>query len=310
MAQDVRDGLLRPNKRLSPRFFYDDEGSRLFDEITRLPEYYLTNAERSILKTHADDMVTRSAQGTDVLLHVVELGAGTADKTREVLAAVVRHQGNCVYVPIDVSSGALDEAVVRLSREMPEVKVSPIQARYRNALPSVEKLGPRRMVLFIGSSMGNLEDDEAVALLSGVRASLTSGGVLLLGVDRRKDPARMLPAYDDAQGVTARFNLNMLAHLNRVLDGDFDLNGFAHRAVWNEQASRVEMHLESLKPQRVRLRALDLQVTFAQGERIHTECSAKYDDARLDAILQKAGFVREHTYMDDQQLFGVHLCRA
>ena len=178
------------------------------------------------------------------------------------------------------------------------------------ALPHIRAIGPRRLVLFIGSSIGNFEDDEALQLLSGVRASLAPGGALLLGTDLRKDPAILIPAYDDARGVTAAFNKNVLARINRELGGAFDLDRFAHVALWNDEKSRIEMHLESLCDQQVEIAALGTEIRFRQGERIHTESSIKYDETRVDGILHAAGFVRERTFTDPEGLFAVHLARV
>jgi len=308
VAAAVREGLGAAPRRLPPWLFYDAEGSRLFEAITRLPEYYLTRVERELLEAHADEIVALAAG--DARLHVVELGAGTAEKSQLILAAAVRRQGHTLFLPVDVSGEALEAAVARLARELPAVEVRPLRLHHEAALGEVASLGPRRLVLFIGSSIGNLEDAEAVALLSRVRASLAPGGALLLGADRKKDPAVLLPAYDDAAGVTAAFNLNLLRRLNRELDARFDLGAFRHVALWNEAASRIEMHLESQRPQEVRIEALDLTVRLARGERIHTESSHKYDEATIDRILGEAGFRRERTFTDPGGLFGVHLARA
>jgi L-histidine N-alpha-methyltransferase len=306
----VSVGLLAGGARwLPPRLFYDDEGSRLFEEITELPEYYLTRTERGLLQRHADDIVSL-ARGDAQRLHVIELGAGTATKTQILLEAAVRLQGSCLFVPIDVSGGALDVARARLAKEVPEVEVRPFVGRHDEASATVAAIGPRRLVCFIGSSLGNFNDDENITLLRSVSGSLSVGGCLLLGADRKKDPARLLPAYDDAAGVTARFNKNVLVRLNRELGADFDIDAFDHRAVWNEARSQVEMHLVSRHAQQVRFAGLDgATATFAAGESIHTESSIKYDDARLDRILQAAGFRRERTFTDDDGLFGLHLCR-
>lgn len=310
IADDVMRGLSAEAKSLPPYLFYDDEGSRLYECITELPEYYPTRTERGILERHSAEIVERSALGSTAELRVVELGAGTASKTRLVLAAVVERQGRCLYVPIDVSSSALDEAKAQLGSVLPTVDVRPFVGRHEDAFETIRALGPRRLVLFIGSSIGNFSDDEAHALLVGVRRGLLPGGVLLLGTDLRKSPATLVPAYDDAQGVTAAFNKNILTRINRELRGEFDLDTFRHVALWNEPASRIEMHLESTIEQDVAIGDLGLRVHFRRGERIHTESSAKYDFPRIDGMLQKAGFVREHTYTDDDQLFAVHLARA
>lgn len=310
LGRAVRLGLGAAHKTLPPWLFYDAAGSALFERITELEEYYLTRTERGILERHAAEVARRMLDGAPGPVHVVELGAGTATKSQLVLSAFVREQGPTLFLPVDVSADALEQAMARLRAEEPHVRVRPLRARHEEALPEVARLGPRRLVLFIGSSIGNLDDGDAVALFRGVRRSLLPGGALLLGADRRKDPSILIAAYDDALGVTAAFNKNVLARINRELGGRFDLDAFRHRARWNDRASRVEMHLESTRAQRVRIDALGLEVDLAAGETIHTESSAKYDDARLHALVRAAGFAPERTFEDDRGWFGVHLCRA
>ena len=310
LAQEVRQGLTRPAKALPPHLFYDEEGSRLYERITELEEYYPTRTERAILARHATAMITLAATGSALPVHVVELGAGSADKTRLVLSAAVGLRGPTRYLPIDVSPSALELARARIEAELPDVRVLPFVGRHEEAVATIGALGPRRLVLFIGSSIGNFEDTEAVRLLATVRRGLEPGDALLLGTDLRKSPARLVAAYDDARGVTAAFNKNLLARINRELGGRFDLDRFTHVALWNEPASRIEMYLESRVEQEVRIDALALSVRFAKGERIHTESSIKYDQPRVDRILSRSGFAREKTFTDDAKAFSVHLCRA
>jgi dimethylhistidine N-methyltransferase len=310
VAADVLRGLTSTKKWLPPYLFYDDEGSRLYELITELPEYYPTRTERALLERHADDIVARTRGESQLPLHVVELGAGSATKTKLVLEAVLRTQRPCTFLPIDVSATALADAASRLGRELPDVDVRPFVGHHEDAFDAIRALGPRRLVLFIGSSIGNFDDEHALALLSGVRAALAPGGALLLGTDLRKSPERLVPAYDDAAGVTAAFNRNILARINRELGGRFDLDAFRHVAVWNDEASRIEMHLESAHDQEVAIEALGIVVEFRRGERIHTESSVKYDLPRVERLLSQAGFRREVTYTDDEELFAVHLARA
>ncbi|MCU0656667.1 MAG: L-histidine N(alpha)-methyltransferase [Polyangiaceae bacterium] len=310
LERDVLAGLQSSPRRLPSYLFYDEEGSRLYEQITELEEYYPTRTERSILERHADEIVELVAQGTEARLQVIELGAGTASKTQLLLQAVVARQKGCVFVPIDVSSSALDEARAKLQQALPAVEVRPFVGYHQEAFPTIARLGPRRLVLFIGSSVGNFEDDEAIALLRGVRQSLSPGGALLLGTDLRKSPSIVLPAYDDALGVTAAFNKNMLARLNRELGANFDVEAFRHVALWNEGASRIEMHLESQREQRVLVPRLGRSFCFSPGERIHTESSIKYDLPRVDRLLEASGFHRQRTFSDPGGLFAVHLARA
>jgi L-histidine Nalpha-methyltransferase len=309
VAAEVLNGLTGQPKTLSPWMFYDQEGSRLFEEITELPEYYVTRTERNILALHADEIVSAAAGGRD--LSMIELGAGTATKTGLLLNAAVGLQGSVTYYPIDVSATALEEARIRIEAEMPEVTVEPIVADYTEGMRqnSAVQAG-RRLVLYIGSSIGNFSPADAVEVLRGVRAQLLPGDNLLLGTDMVKDTGMLLAAYDDAAGVTARFNMNVLVRINRELDAAFDPQLFRHQARWNEQHSRIEMHLESLLAQRVAVRALDLEVRFGLGETIHTENSYKFTDQRVLALLTRAGFKLRQQWSDDNKWFTVYLAVA
>jgi L-histidine N-alpha-methyltransferase len=310
VQRDVARGLLAPHKSLPAYLFYDAEGSRLYEQITVLPEYYPTRAERSIFATQADAIVTAAAAGSPDPLNVIELGAGTATKTQLLLEAIAARQGHCDFLAIDVSSSALGEAAARLGREAPRVRVRSLVAHHEEAMSDIRAVAPRQLALFIGSSIGNYTDEEAARLLHRLRLSLRPGAAFLLGTDLRKSPARMVPAYDDAQGVTAAFNLNLLVRLNRELGADFDPAAFRHVALWNPHHSRIEMHLESRRAQDVQIPALHARVHFEAGERIHTESSVKYDEAHVDRLLAAAGFRREGTFVDDEGLFAVHLARA
>ncbi len=309
IASAVCEGLMSTPKWLPAWLFYDDAGSELFNRITDLPEYYLTRTERAILADHADEIVGLAA---DIdALRIVELGAGSADKTRLLLSAAVDRQDTVIYEPVDVSPSALEEAQERIEREIPGVIVLPRVEDYTQSLElDAPNIGERRLVLYIGSSIGNFEPDEAGALLASIRAALVPGDSLLLGVDLVKEKSSLLAAYDDAAGVTADFNLNVLARLNRELGAGFDLGAFAHRAVWNATHSRIEMHLVSRKRQLVQIPALDLTLDFAFGETIHTENSYKYKPGQPEAVLTTAGFIPIARWTDDQNRFSVCLARA
>jgi len=289
----VREGLTARPKRLPAWLFYDEAGSLLFDAITELPEYYLTRTERGILTAHAAEMTAQAAAGAR--LRIVELGAGSADKTRLLLKAATELQGAVQYEPVDVSASALEAARERIEREIKGVTVTPRVMDYTDGDGSRLHLGPavaqeRRLVVYIGSSIGNFEPHQAAKLLRRVRAGLRAGDGFLLGVDLAKEEAALLAAYDDAAGVTAAFNRNLLVRLNRELDAEFAPEGFAHCALWNEAESRIEMHLKSRSAQRVHVGALDLTVEFAAGESIHTENSYKYRPGQVEALLAEAGF--------------------
>jgi L-histidine N-alpha-methyltransferase len=309
VATAVRDGLGSRAKRLPPWLFYDEAGSRLFEEITERPEYYLTRTERGIFQEFSDQILDRASGGAR--LRIAELGAGSADKTRLLLAAAMRRQGRVVYEPLDVSASALVAARQRIELELKEVTVTPRALDYTNGLTFAPAGSEeRRLVLYIGSSMGNFEPDEAARLLRKIRTELRAGDGLLLGVDMVKDESTLLAAYDDAAGVTADFNLNMLTRLNRELGAEFELDSFQHLAVWNEAASRIEMHLESRVEQSVWLAAMDMSVEFAEGERIHTENSYKYRPGQAEAMLAAAGFAPAGSWTDARGWFGVCLGRV
>jgi L-histidine N-alpha-methyltransferase len=309
VAIEVLNGLTEPPKTLSPWLFYDQKGSQLFEEITELPEYYVTRTERQILAEHAEEIVTAAAGGRD--LSMIELGAGTATKTGLLLNAAVGLQGSVVYYPIDVSESALEEARTRLEAEIPEVIVEPIVADYTEGMRqnSAAHSG-RKLVLYIGSSIGNFSPADALEVLRGVRAQLLPGDCLLLGTDMVKDVDTLLAAYDDAAGVTARFNKNILVRINRELDANFNPKLFRHRARWNEEHSRIEMHLESLLAQKIALRTLDTEVRFTLGETIHTENSYKFTDQRAAALLTRAGFKLRQQWTDPNHWFTVYLAAA
>jgi L-histidine N-alpha-methyltransferase len=305
----VSEGLLSRPKWLPSWLFYDAAGSRLFDQITELPEYYVTRTERAILEQRAEEIVQRAADGQ--ALRIVELGAGSCDKTRLLLRAAVDRQDTLVYEPVDVSATALMEAQERLESEISGLLVSPRIADYtRDFALEPPSPGERRLVLYIGSSIGNFEPSEAQRLLSGLRAALVSGDALLLGVDMVKDRDTLLAAYDDAAGVTAAFNRNILARINRELGADFDPEAFRHRAVWNRFRSRIEMHLGNQLPQTVKIPSLDLRLEFQAGETIHTENSYKYQPRQAETMLRAAGFAPEETWTDEKGWFSVCLARA
>jgi len=312
LADVVRRGLTARPKSLPPLLFYDEEGSRLYERITELPEYYLTRAERSIFVQRADELVDRALAvgGPGRPLTVVELGAGSASKTELLLAALLRRQAACVYVPIDVSPAALDQATRRLSASLPAVRVRPIVARHEDALAELARIEGPALAMFIGSSIGNLDDQDATRLLRGLRGALGRRASLLLGTDLKKAPEILIPAYDDAAGVTADFNKNVLARINRELGGRFDPARFRHVARWNEALSRIEMHLESADDQRVAIEALGIVAHFRRGETIHTESSVKYDLAHVGRLLEAGGFSPPTVYFDDDRRFAVHLAPA
>jgi dimethylhistidine N-methyltransferase len=313
VASVVREGLGSRPKRLPAWLFYDCEGSKLFEAITRLPEYYVTRTERRIFFLGSGEIVEQASDGRR--LRIAELGAGSAEKTRLLLRAAVERQDAVVYEPVDVSASALEVAKRCIEREISGVTVAPRVMDYTDGDDRKFHLGAMdtdesRLVLYIGSSIGNFEPHQAARLLHRVRAGLNRGDSMLLGVDLVKDEAMLVAAYDDAQGVTAKFNRNMLVRLNRELDADFDPEAFAHRAVWNKAKSRMEMHLVSRCAQQVSMGELDMTVEFAAGETIHTENSYKYRPGQAEALLAETGFRAEATWTDERGWFAVCLGRA
>ncbi len=303
-AADVRRGLNATPKFLLPIYFYDALGSALFDAICELPEYYVTRAETSILTEFAPEMV----QAFGPPIRLVELGSGSAKKTRLLLDAL---HGDVEYVPVDVDSTMLAKTEQSLKLDYPRLRVHSISSDFRApsvALKSVLKNDVRNIVLFLGSTIGNLTYDEAVSMLRDLPGVLQDGDALFLGADLRKPKSILEPAYDDPLGVTASFNLNLLSRINRELGGNFDLAKFAHRAFYDEQRGRVEMHLVSREAQRVRIE--DYEVSFAAGETIHTENSYKYDDATLTRLAAESGFSIEQKWTDSQGLFADVLLRV
>jgi L-histidine N-alpha-methyltransferase len=306
LADDVRTGLTATPKVLPPKYFYDARGSELFDEITRLPEYYPTRTERAILEAHAGEIA--AASGAETLL---ELGSGTSEKTRILLHAL--HDAGTLrrFVPFDVDPVVLADAARAISAELPGVAVEPEVGDFERHLGDLPHR-PRTMVAFLGSTVGNLEPAQRGRFLRAVRGLLGppgEGGTLLLGTDLVKDPARLVAAYDDAQGVTAAFNKNVLAVIRRTLDADVDLDAFRHVAVWHDEWERIEMRLESTRDQVVHLGALDLDVPFAAGEQVRTEISAKFRREGVTAELAAAGLELTHWFTDPDGDFALSLSR-
>lgn len=299
-ADDVRHGFTASPKWLLARWLYDDLGSALFDAITYLPEYYVTRAEGEILKARSTEIA--SAFGENIRL--VELGSGSARKTRLLLD---RLPMPLEYVPVDIDPGMLEKSARDLLNEYPGLRITAVCADFTRPSEALSGFlaGPRRnVVLFLGSTIGNLDPASATTMLRDLRGTLKSGDALFLGADLRKSPVVLIPAYDDVLGVTAAFDLNLLVRINRELGGHFALEMFAHRARWDDANSRIEMHLESLLSQRVRIDALDLEVTFAEGETIHTESSYKYSREALAALASAAGFTVEQTWTDAAERFA------
>ncbi|MET0493920.1 MAG: L-histidine N(alpha)-methyltransferase [Actinoplanes sp.] len=301
---DVAAGLTATPKSLPPKWFYDARGSELFEDITRLPEYYPTRTERAILAERAAEIARISDAKT-----LVELGSGSSEKTRLLLDALLAHGTLGAFIPLDVSTDALGEAVDRLVAAYPGLAVQGVVGDLTRHLGHIPD-GDSRMVAFLGGTIGNLVPDERAAFLGSLRAVLQPGEWLLLGTDLVKDPAIVVPAYDDAAGVTADFNRNVLRVVNRRLHADFDVDAFAHVALWDAEHEWIEMRLRAGSAQRVHIRDLDLTVDFAAGEELRTEISAKFRREGLEAELRAAGFALRHFWTDPDGLFAVSLIQA
>ena len=307
-ASDVRAGLTRPGqKELASKYLYDDVGSALFEVISRLPEYGLTRADERLLRRHARDIVDRLA--TPVA--VAELGSGSGKKTRWILEALCRRQ-RTFYYPVEISRLALAMCEREL-RDIDSVSIVGFEREYLDGLLEVaahRKRGQHLLVLFLGSTIGNFDRAAGTKFLAEVRRILEPGDALLLGTDLEKPGAQLLAAYDDELGVTAAFNLNLLARINRELDADFDLRQFSHVARINPEARSVEMHLRSKRRQTVRIPAAELDVEFMEGETIWTESSHKYSTTEIVPMARDAGFRCEAQWVDEESPFAENLLTA
>lgn len=301
MATDVRAGLTATPRTLPPKYFYDARGSELFDEITRLPEYYPTRSESAILEAHAGDIAAITAAET-----LIELGSGTSEKTRLLLRALTDAGTLRRFVPFDVDPAVLTGAGTAVAAEFPDLVVEPVVGDFEKHLGDLPR-HPRRLVVFLGSTIGNLDPGQRAAFLRDLRATLDDDDVVLLGTDLVKDPEVLRAAYDDSQGVTAEFNRNVLRVLNRELGADFHLDAYEHRAVWVAEHEWIEMRLEATTRQWVRLGALDLDVCFEAGEYIRTEISSKFRREGVTAELAAAGLRLTQWWTDPDGGFALSL---
>ena len=303
-AESVSCTLASRPRSVHPRFFYGQKGSRLFDRICGLPEYYVTRTEKSILETVRSQL----ARHLDGEYRFVELGSGSDAKARYVLDVLHESQDSVEYVPIDVSDAAVPAAAA-LVRDYPKLRATAVIDTYERGLRAARSEGRADLVGFFGSSIGNMGRDEAAGFLSAVAAELGSRGMLLMGVDLEKGREVLEPAYDDPGGVTAQFNMSVLERMNEELGADFDLGSFEHLAFYNEPESRIEMHLRSRRRQRVRVPAAGLDFVLEEGETIHTENSHKYSPARIEAMAAAAGLELVRVWQDADSMFAVVLAR-
>ena len=306
---ELRAALLRSPREIPSRFFYDERGSRLFERITELPEYYQTRTEHALLRAIAD-RVAAAAQASQL----VEIGSGAATKTRVLLDAMARAGRLQLYVPVDVAEGTMRRVADELTAEYPELAVHGVVADFNNDLSLLPPFGPgngrgRRLVIFLGGTIGNLKPEEARGFLAKRRREMAPGDHFLLGVDLVKPVARLEAAYNDAAGITAEFNRNVLRVANHCAMGDFDPAAFSHRAFYDAGRRWIEMRLRSERRQHVHLPAIGLELDFEPGEEIRTEISAKYDRADAFALLAGAGLESVDWFTDPEQLFGLALAR-
>ncbi|MGL4501570.1 MAG: L-histidine N(alpha)-methyltransferase [Planktothrix sp.] len=302
-GEDVIQGLTQSPKTLPPKYFYDDQGSLLFEKICDLPEYYLTRTETKILQKYASEIADLTGP-----CEIVELGSGSSTKTRILLDAYQDLDHPLHYLPIDISGGILEQSAYDLLENYPTLHIHGIVSTYETALKHLNPSPlPARMIGFIGSTLGNLKPEECHVFFSHIVDALQPGDYFLLGVDLHKSPSILEPAYDDSQGVTAAFNLNMLQHLNHLFEGNFDLQNFEHLAFYNQTDHQIEMHLKSLRSQTVELKKLDLAIEFVAEETIHTEISRKFELEKIQAELEDLGLVSLKSWTDENQWFGLIL---
>jgi L-histidine Nalpha-methyltransferase len=304
---EVRRGLIARPRSLSPWMFYDAEGSRLFERITTLPEYYPTRTERAILARHADAIIGAAHHDRSSPLRLVELGAGTASKTCILLEAALRLSDDVTYVPVDVCPDALELACQNVACALPEVRIQPIVRNYVTHPLELEPFDGTTLALYIGTSIGNFSPEEARFILRDLCIQLQCGDALLLGTDMVKEEATLLAAYDDRDGITAAFNLNILHRLNRELGANFDTACFRHRVLWNSIESRIEMHLESTQEQDISIEHADLDLHFMPRETIHTENSYRFTDQSIRTLLSDAGFETRGAWKDSRDWYTLTL---
>ena len=305
-GKDVVEGLTKNPKTLPAKYFYDDLGSELFEQICELPEYYPTRTEAWILQQYASEIAQLTGN-----CELVELGSGSSTKTLFLLDAYQKIANRVRYVPIDVSGGILKASVLKLQEKYPSFSIEGLIGTYQQALVKLESTpAASRMIFFLGSSIGNFPPQECSKFLQQIAKTLQPGDYFLLGVDLQKTESVLVPAYNDSQGVTAAFNLNMLSHLNWRFQGNFDLNLFSHQAIYNQEESRIEMNLHCHQDHWVSLKNLDLKVPFKAGESIRTEISRKFNLEDLQTQLQTTGLETVKVWTDPKQWFGLVLCKA
>lgn len=304
--QEVDQGLRMTQKQLPSKYFYDKKGDALFVEIMKLPEYYLTRAEHDIFKNRTEDLIKLLGFGEGHYLELIELGAGDGTKTVELLRALCENDQPFEYCPVDISENALKMLETDLNRKCPKLRLKPLRGDYFEVLERLKDTHHKKVVLFLGSNIGNLRDEKASAFLHELDQTMNLGDRLLLGVDLIKSESVVLPAYNDSKGITSEFNLNLLSRINRELDADFDLDGFVHKPEYDEQTGIAVSYLESRLEQKVKINGMGVY-SFKKGERILTEISRKYNDEILSEILESTRFKIVDKILDKDKLFADYI---
>jgi len=304
-AEEIRNTLQEPNKSISPKFFYDENGSKIFDEICSLPEYYPYNSETEILQTIEEKLLPYLSNE----YHLVELGSGSSVKTRLLIDILFKSQKHLQYFPIDISE-ILDQSAKNLCMDYNNLTVTGVVDTYEKGLDFIEHFDDKpNLITFLGSSFGNLDYDEGIKFLQKINTLMKSDDLLLIGLDLKKDHKILHNAYNDSQNITAKFNLNVLKRINKELDADFDLENFEHHAVYDEQEGRIEMYLRSLSEQSVTIQKSDLSITLSKDELIHTENSHKFSALEIESLLEESNFEKLDIWFDSQKYFALILAK-
>lgn len=305
--QDVKFGLSQTPKQIPSKYFYDKRGDELFVQIMNMPEYYLTRAEMEIFQQQSRDIISSFDIQKGEEIEVVELGAGDGTKTIHLLFELIRSRVTFKYIPIDISANALIGLEHRMKEEIPELAINSLHGDYFQMLSDLKKSPNRKIILFLGSNIGNMTDDQAKLFIASLSANLNKGDKIVLGVDLIKEKEVVLPAYNDAAGITRDFNLNLLERMNRELDANFDLNAFVHDPEYHESEGIAKSFLKSTKKQVVTIESIQEQFVFEENERIHTEISRKYNDLILDKIIDESPLAVQYCFTDQKSWFGDYI---
>ena len=305
--QDVIEGLTSTPKFLSSKYFYDEKGSQLFVDIMELPEYYLTRSEYEIFKTQSESIIEAFSFSKETTFNIVELGAGDGTKTKLLLGELIEEGYDFTYVPIDISKHALEDLTSSLKVEIPKLKVNPQAGDYFKILKDLNKDKAPKVILFLGSNIGNQNDEMAKDFLTALAEVMSPGDDILLGVDLIKSKQIVLPAYDDPQNVTRDFNLNLLIRMNRELGADFNINNFGHKATYEEDEGIARSYLFSKLDQTVEIKGLNAKINFTEGEQIHTEISRKYNDQIINDLIEESPLKVRKKFLDSKEYFADYL---